>query len=170
MADRNTRRLGCGCLPVILVFLLGAVAAVVLGDAEGSELIGGLAVVLFGGFVAMILLALFTRRRRQEESERVVTGEPARPVPSVTRRDTGSGSSRRSDREVRSGARDLTTEPESEEAQTLKRRLREAVADLADNVEGMPSAGDVVKRGKTSEEMIAEAKRRITERARDLEN
>lgn len=156
-------------MPVVGIFVAGAVAAIVLGDAEVGEAIGGLAFVLFAGFVAMVLLAVFARRKRQEESEHVAAGKSAGPVPAAARRPRPSETPRRSEREVRSGTRDLATEPESEEAQILKRRLREAVTDLAENVENMPSAGEAAKRGKTSEEMIAEAKRRIIDRGRELD-
>lgn len=151
----------------MVLFIAGAFLAAIPDDTAFGRSVGGLALVLFGGLVAMILVALFARRRQRERSEDITAGEPAPPVPSARRRDRRSERPVRSDREVRSGARDLATEPESEEAQTLKRRLSEAVADLADKVEEMPAAGEVINRGKTSEEMIAEAKRRIAERGRE---
>ncbi|MFP3915470.1 MAG: hypothetical protein ACLFWM_11390 [Actinomycetota bacterium] len=158
------RRIGCGCLPVVFLFVVGAVGAMLLvGGREGIGL--GLvvaavgAVIVVGAMVGVVLSRAGRATRETELSQPPPHPEP-RP-PSTPRRSPPE----RSAREVRSGPRGLTTDPESDEARTLKQRLSEAVSDLADNVEGMPTPGQGESRYLSSEEMIARAKRRIRERA-----
>lgn len=118
----------------------------------------------------MVVLTILTfvlvarARRIEDEDAGRYRPQPQRPAQARPSR----SASARSDREVRSGARHLSTEPESEEARALKQRLTEAVADLADNVEEMPERrpGQQARR-LTSEEMIDHAKRRIREWADD---
>lgn len=165
MATR-TRRGGCGCLSLVLVvFLIGSLLAVGLAWREEVALGAVFAIGAGLAVLAGLVIALVSRARRIEEEdagqyrpqpERPVAARPSQPTPS------------RSDREVRSGARHLSTEPESDEARALKRRLTEAVSDLADNVEEMPARkpGEQSRR-LTSDEMIDRAKRRIREWADD---
>lgn len=151
-----TRRAGCGCLSAtFLLFVLIGSFVMATTPWNGDDRLGVTAAML----AAFLLLAVVTgivvrtgRRRAREDS-----GMPAPPVPS--RPPPARPTATRSNREMRSGPRRLSTEPESEEAQALKRRLTEAVSDLADNVEEMPDRQDT--RRLTSEEMIARAKERI---------
>lgn len=164
MANEN-RRVGCGCLPLIALFFIGSVVLAAVGDAAGDSLPGGL---LIGGLAVFVLLAIFAsalRRRRQSEARDVAddgssgaSASPPRPVSHTP----APPPPHRSTREVRSGTRSLSTEPEDPDSQAFKQRLADAVADLADNVEGMPGPGER-SRLLTSEEMIARAKKRIAE-------
>lgn len=118
-------------------------------------------VVIGAGLVVLtaVTVALAVRARRGEEEESHASRRTGwSPQPD---RGGGLGSGRRSEREVRTGARHLSTEPESEEARALKQRLTEAVSDLADTVEEMPERGIGESQRLTSEEMIARAKQRI---------
>lgn len=166
MTDRTRRRAGCGCLPLIALFMIGSLVALVLGDVGSSVVAGGFLALLIPIVVVTALIAAFLRRRRLEEREDAHSaGQPASSVPRAAGSQTlprPPDTPSRSAREVRSGPRGLVTEPESEEARILKRRLTEAVSDLADNVEGMPLSGQPL-RGLTSEEMIARAKQRIAD-------
>lgn len=145
------------------LFLIGSLLSAVLAWREDAGLAALLAVGGGLAVVAILVIVLVSRARRIEEEDagqyRPQPERPAgvRPSPSTATR---------SDREVRSGARHLSTEPESDEARALKQRLTEAVSDLADNVEEMPERGSGQRR-LTSDEMIDRAKRRIREWADD---
>jgi hypothetical protein len=159
VAERS-RRIGCGCLPLVGLFLIGSLVALLLGRDEPDRLGGSLAALVAGLLIAGVIVALASRSRRRQDSEDQITA--ARAAPPVRSSPPGRSSpANRSQREVRTGTRGLATEPESEEAQALKRRLTEAVSDLADAVEEMPER----ERPLTSEEMIARAKDRIRQRA-----
>lgn len=136
-------------VPVFLVSSLGVLA--VVGVLAGLVLVAG------------AVVAAMNRLRSDADLDPALKSSPP---PSRPARDRPAAPRERSDREVRSGARHLATEPETEEARTLKQRLTEAVSDLADSVEEMPEQ-PASERRLTSEEMIARAKRRITERGSD---
>lgn len=166
MADQS-RRIGCGCLPLIVLFvlgsiILGAVEDVTDGAISSEALIG---VLVVAGF-AVVLAAAVRQRRRSEQQDRDDDGMPS-PTdiapPSSDRPYTPAPPPPpRTSREVRTGPRGLKTEPEDPEAQAFKRRLADAVADLADNVEEMPSPGSG-RRPMTSAEMVERAKKRIAD-------
>lgn len=162
MAAR-TRRIGCGCLPLVAFFLIGSFVAFLLGGGEADRVAGSLIAVAAGVVLAGLIVALATRSRRQQDSEDQTSAAPAPPPRRSAQPATPS--LERSEREVRSGVRRLTTEPESDEARALKQRLTEAVSDLADTVEEMPIREPGGRL--SSEEMIARAKERIRRRAED---
>lgn len=171
MADQNTRRIGCGCLPLVVLLVLGSFVLRAFEGLTGMEIDSGLVVGIVVAMVAVFLVAGASQRRRQREAEdRTGDGVPtstapsgspiptlptAPPSPPRTRpaapppqRQTPSGAS------VESGS----IEPEAE---VLRRRLADAVADIAAEVDQVGTGGRL--RGLTSEEMIARAKRRIAE-------
>jgi hypothetical protein len=163
VAER-TRSAGCGCLPfLLLVFLFGSFLSMALtwgeGNRFGALLAAGAGLVLLVSVVATLVV----RARRNQAEDAQATAPPVPRARSSSY--PASAPSGRSEREMRSGARRLTTEPESDEARALKRRLTEAVSDLADNVEEMPGRERQQARPLTSEEMIARAKERIRHRA-----
>lgn len=144
------------------VLLLGVLLPVLLLSSLGALAVTGVVVGVL--LAASAVWASIVRNRSQEDSDSAsqVLPSPVRPV-----RDRPAPPRERSDREVRSGARHLATEPETDEARTLKQRLTEAVSDLADSVEEMPDKPRSERR-LTSEQMIARAKQRIEERSSDL--
>ncbi len=169
MAD-ETRRIGCGCLPLLAIFFAASLLFAALEDVAGQSLPSGL---LAGGLAVFLLLALFgaamRRRQRAEADDDAADGGPVptthpRPVspPRPVSYTPAPPPPERTSREVRSGARDLSTEPEDPDSKAFKKKLADAVADLADNVEDMPGPGEP-GRMLSSEEMIARAKKRISD-------
>lgn len=165
MAEQ-TRRIGCGCLPLIGLLVIGSVLVGAVEDLTDGAIDGGtvIGVLVAFGFLSLIVAAI-NRRRASERQDRADDGLPS---------GTGPGSAPppgraytpqpapppRTDREVRTGPRELKTQPEDPAAQAFKKRLTDAVTDLADNVEEMPEPGS----GRlTSAEMVERAKRRIAE-------
>lgn len=150
-----------------MLFLVGSALVGVVGDLAGGEIpsgavVGGIALVVVGLIVAGAI------RRRQETAQDVADDGAPTPTEALTPLPSPSPSPQapppqRSTREVRSGPRSLATEPEDPEAKAFKARLADAVKDLADNVEEMPSPGEGMDKRLTSEEMIARAKKRIAE-------
>lgn len=167
MAEQS-RRIGCGCLPLIALFLIGSVLVGAVEDLTGGGIDSG---TVFGalaafGFLALIVAAINRRRaseRQDREDDGLPSGTGPAPLPAPGPIYTPQPAPRpRTEREVRTGPRELKTEPEDPEAQAFKRRLADAVADLADNVEEMPEPGSGAGR-LTSAEMVERAKRRIAD-------
>lgn len=157
----STERRGGWLAPLGALVVVGAVLPVLVLSSLGTlAVIGVLAATLL---VAGAVVAAVARNRTHAELD-----SSLQTPPSVTRpvSERPAAPRERSDREVRSGARHLATEPETEEARTLKQRLTEAVSDLADSVEEMPDH-PTSERRLTSEQMIARAKQRIAERSSD---
>ncbi|MGH8912216.1 MAG: hypothetical protein ACRDVD_06860 [Acidimicrobiia bacterium] len=156
MADRTTRRIGCGCLPLVVLFFVGSLALRAFEEVTDSEIDGG--VIVGFGIAVFVLLAIVgaaRQRRRSEASDTASDGIPTAtgrsdpvplpaPPPVVTYAPPPSR-----------GRTDPVEEPET---QVLRRRLGEAVADIAKEVEGTRGSDAPPL---TSEEMIARAKRRI---------
>lgn len=136
-------------------------------DLAGPSVAGLAFGLLIAGALVAVLTGALRRRRAAESRDRADDGVsapseiPHAPSP-VTARPSAPSPPERSQREVRTGPRRLSTEPDDPDAQAFKQRLVDAVADLADNVEDMPGGGGPAKR-LTSEEMIARAKKRIAQ-------
>jgi len=154
MADRPTRRIGCGCLPLVILFFVGSLALRVFEGVTDSDI--DLGVIVGLGIAAFVLLAIVgaaRQRRRSEASDTASDGIPTTtsrsdPVPRPAPPPVVTDAPPRSRREP-------VEEPET---QVLRRRLGEAVADIAKEVEGTRRSDTAPL---TSEEMIARAKRRI---------
>lgn len=155
--------MGCGCLPLIAVFLLGSLflsfAEEATGSIPGAEAFGP---ALVGIVLAWVLVGAFRRARRQAQ-ERDAASDGA---PTPTERSPGgqvaSPPSPGPTFEERERARmALRTEPDAPEVIALKKRLAEAVTDLSETVEGMPATVGDGLLGVSSDEMIARAKERI---------
>lgn len=141
---------------------MGAVGDLAGGEIPSGVIVGGIALVVLG-----LIVAGAARRRQEAERDAADDGsststETPSPLPSPSPSPQAPPRVR-STREVRSGPRGLATEPEDPEAKAFKARLADAVKDLADNVEEMPSLGEGLERRLSSEEMIARAKKRISE-------
>jgi hypothetical protein len=164
----QTRRIGCGCLPLIALFLIGSVLLGAVEDLTGGTIDAGTVIgaLVALGFLSLVFAAL-NRRRASERHDREDDGLPSTTGPAPTPRSASTyrpppPPPPRTEREVRTGPRELKTQPEDPEAQAFKRRLTDAVADLADNVEEMPGPGSGGGR-LTSAEMVERAKRRIAD-------
>ncbi|HSJ35507.1 MAG TPA: hypothetical protein VLB85_10685 [Acidimicrobiia bacterium] len=163
MAEQ-TRRIGCGCLPLIGLFLigsvlLGAVEDVTDGAIDSRTVLGALVVF---GFLSL-LVAGISRRRASERHDRDDDGMPAPAAPATTSTyRPPAAPPPRTEREVRTGTRELKTQIDDPASQAFKQRLADAVADLADNVEEMPGPGSGQRR-LTSAEMVERAKRHIAD-------
>ena len=155
MADRPTRRIGCGCLPLVILFFVGSLALRVFEGVTDSDI--DLGVIVGLGIAAFVLLAIVgaaRQRRRSEASDSASDGIPTNtgrttPVPLPPPPPV-----------LSDAPQPLRTDPVEPEAQVLRRRLREAVADIAKEVEATSSSDTAPV---TSEEMIARAKRRIAD-------
>lgn len=170
MADQQ-RRIGCGCLPLVALVVAGSL---LVGGLDRAGTGWGRVVVstaLAGLAVAIVLAAIVQRRRQNTDrsddgvptstgpaSDRAASRQGTRPVPRPA--------SDRPMREIRTGPRDLVTQASDPDNDKLRQHLVEAVADLADQTEGMVE-GRSPSRRLTSEEMIVRAKKRIAEMGRD---
>lgn len=172
MADQNTRRVGCGCLPLVVLFLLGSFALRAFEGLTGTEIDGGLVTGIIVALLAVFLVAGASQRRRRREAEdRTGDGVPTSTAPSgspIPTLPTPPPSLPRTrppappaQRQASSPGASVESEPIQPEADVLRRRLADAVADIAAEVDQVGADGRL--RGLSSEEMIARAKRRIAE-------
>ncbi|MGA7271199.1 MAG: hypothetical protein WB239_09020 [Acidimicrobiia bacterium] len=170
MADQ--RRIGCGCLPLVALVVAGSL---LVGGLDRAGTGWGRVVVstALAGLAVAIVLGAVVQRRRQT-SDRSDDGAPTATRPQSDR--SGSVQARppvarpRSDRpmrEIRTGPRDLVTQADDPDTDKLRQHLVEAVADLADQTEGMAKGRRGMPPRLTSDEMIVRAKQRIAEMGRD---
>jgi hypothetical protein len=175
MADQNTRRIGCGCLPLVVLLVLGSFVLRAFEGVTGIEIDSGLVVGIIVAMVAVFLVTGASQRRRQREAEdrtgdgiptsTAPSGSPIPPLPTappspVRTRPAAPPTQRQAPAPSPPGASvgSGSIEPEAE---VLRRRLADAVADISAEVDQVDAGGRL--RGLTSEEMIARAKRRIAE-------
>jgi hypothetical protein len=173
MADQNTRRIGCGCLPLVVLLVLGSFVLRAFEGVTGIEIDSGLVVGIIVAVVAVFLVAGASQRRRQREAEdRTGDGIPTSTAPSespiptlptappspVRTRPAAPPTQRQAPAPPGASVGSGSIEPEAE---VLRRRLADAVADISAEVDQVDAGGRL--RGLTSEEMIARAKRRIAE-------
>lgn len=156
MAERN-RRLGCGCLPLIVLFF---VASTLLRVADESVAPEGILDLLVPGLVVvgalLVIRAAWRRRQSTERQDRLDDGMPSsrESEPNVDRPAPSSPPPRQSRPPAAPSVEDLAT-------QNLRRELKGAVEDLKADRRGEPF------RPITSEEMIARAKRRLSDFGND---
>ena len=174
MADQNTRRIGCGCLPLVVLLFLGSFVLRAFERLTDTEIDGGLVTGIIVALAVVFLVAgASQRRRRQEAEDRTGDGIPTSTAPSGSpiptlptappsppRTRPPSPPTQRQTTTPSSPGAPVGSAPIEPEAEVLRRRLADAVADIAAEVD--QGAGGRL-RGLTSEEMIARAKRRIAE-------
>lgn len=171
MADQE-RRIGCGCLPLVALVVAGSLLIGGLdqtGTGWGRVLIS----TALGGLALAIVLGAIVQRRRQT-IDRTDDGVPTSTRPQSDRAGLPRANPpapppvpKRPMREIRTGRRDLVTQADDPDTDKLRQHLVEAVADLADQTEGMVEGRRSPPVRVTSEEMIARAKKRIDEMGRD---
>lgn len=164
MAEQQQRRVGCGCVPLIALFVLGSFVVGVITRVTGSEAVADTFGVAFFGFLVLVFISTVIRRARQVSQQRdaaadgspTTTGsDPAEPPRRVVTRPEPPAPAPRPQPRVLP-----TPEPLEPESEALRQRMAEVVDELAGGMlEGERT--EFRLRGSTSAEMIADAKERI---------
>ncbi len=180
-SDRPARRIGCGCLPVVILLFVGSFLVRAVESVTDTEIDGGLvAVAVIVGILVLAIVGSRRRTRRDQERDAISDGAPTstrppeQPLPSAPPPTTTPPRAPRPATPPSGGqtpiprprpsspgprASDASLEPEAE---SLRQRLADAVADIAAEVDSSATSDPV--RRPTSEEMIARAKQRIRDR------